>query len=322
MLTLAGLRISVVEGGAAIEEGADLCLRIHRVPDLPMEPGAGDPIAVVRGEQSPAGMLTCHAFGYGGRVHCRFLVGTRGDEVVCHATPHVTGRDILSLFGEPILRTVLTRRGLISFHAACLSRDNGAILIMGDKGRGKSTLSSALQRRGWQLLADDLTRVAQVAGAWHAFPGLRQTKLLPEAAAALGHAPGTLAGRWDDPGPDPAYAGGNKLLLDPSADLPPDLLSVPLTAAFVLGARHEDGGGPVHHVVPAFGAVRALILNATPDPLDTEGAPPREMQRAVGSLVRSIPVIELALPDRLSALPDSAAAVEAIAANRGSGVLS
>ena len=314
LMTLAGLRICLVEGDALVEEGVDLCFRVYRVADLPPEPGAGDTLAVVWGEASADGLRTHHVFGYGGRVRCRFSVEPEGANVICHVTPEVTERDLLSLFSEPILRTLLVRRGLVSFHAACLAKGDGAILIMGDKGRGKSTLSSALQSRGWQLLADDLTRVAEVAGVWHAFPGHRQTKLLPEAAAAMGHAPGTLPARWDDPGPDLIYAGGDKLILDPQVDLPPGLNSLPLKVAFLLGARHGGGGGLDHRTAAPIAAVRGLLQHATPDPLDPAGAPPAVVQKAIGGLVRRVPVIELALPDRLTALAEAAGAVEAVAA--------
>jgi hypothetical protein len=314
LLTLAGLRISVVEDDAPAGDGVDVCWRVHRVADLPAEPGAGETLALVRGEASPDGLLTHHVFGYGGRVRCRFTVGPDGADVACRATPQVTERDLLSLFGEPILRTVLVRRGLVSFHAACLAKGAGAILLMGNKGMGKSTLSAALQRRGWQLLADDLTRVAEVDGAWNAFPGLRQTKLMPEAAAALGHAPGTLASRWDDSGPDEVYAGGDKLILGPRADLPPELDSARLDAIFVLGPRRVGREGLDHRAAPPVEAVRALIEHATPDPLDPRRPPPAAVQQAIGGLVRRVPVVQLALADRLTALADAAEAVEALAA--------
>jgi len=313
LMTLAGLRICVVEGDAPVEDRADLCLRIHRVADLPPEPGAGDTVAVVRGEARADGLWILHVFGYGGRVRCRFAVAPGGANVICHATEEVTDRDVLSLFGEPILRTVLVRRGLVSFHAACLSRGDSAILLMGDKARGKSTLSSALQRRGWLLLADDLTRVAEVATVWQAFPGIRDTKLMPETAAALGHAPGSLPTRWDDPGPEAAFAGGDKLILGPRVALPPGLVSVPLKAVFVLQARHPEEG-LLHHRASPIVAVRALVEQATPDPCDPRLPPAPVVQQAIGSLVRRVPVIELSLPDRLADLAEAAEAVEAVAA--------
>jgi len=317
-LTLAGLRISRVEADAPVEDdGGDVCWRVHRVADLPPEPGAGETLAVVRGEASLRGLLTHHVFGYGGQVRCRFTVGPDGADVTCRTTPQVTERDLLSLFGEPILRTVLVRRGLVSFHAACLARGAGAILLMGHKGMGKSTLSGALQGRRWRLLADDLTRVAEVAGVWSAFAGLRQTKLMPEAAEALGHSPGALPARWDDPGPDEIYAGGDKLILGPPGDLPPRLDSARLDAIFVLGPRGAAAAGLEHRIAPAVAAVRALLEHATPDPLDPRGTPPPAVQQAIGGLVRRVPVVQLALPDRLTALADAAEAVEMVAARLG-----
>ena len=316
-LTLAGLRIARTDDGDRAGEAGDVRWRVERAARLAPEPGAGDTLALVRGEPGPGGLTTHHVFGYGGEVRCRFAVGADGSEVDCRAIPAVSERDLLSLFGEPILRTVLVRRGLVSFHAACLARSGKAVLVMGDKGRGKSTLSSALQRRGWQLLADDLTRVAEVAGAWSAYPGLRQTKLRPEAAAALGHEPAAMPARWDDPGPDEIYAGGDKLILDPAADLPPGLDCVPLGAIFALGPRRPDSEALGHRVASPIAAVRALLEHRTRDPLDPRAPPPAAAQQAIGGLVRRVPVVELALPDRLSALADAAGEVEAVAERLG-----
>ena len=316
-LTLAGLRISRVDDLAEAPDGGDLCWRVHRVASLGPYPGGGETLALVEGEAGPDGLTTHHIFGYGGQIRCRFAVSADGAEVTCRATSQVSERDLLSLFGEPILRTVLVRRGLVSFHAACLAREARAIMLMGNKGMGKSTLSSALQRRGWTLLADDLARVAEAAGAWSVFPGLRQTKLLPEAAAMLSHSPATLPARWDDPGPDEIFAGADKLILPP-ADLPPGLDAARLDAIFVLGPRRQGAERLDHRNAPPPAAVRALLDHSTPDPLDPRAAPPPSVQHAIGGLVRRVPVVELALPDRLAALAEAAAEVEALATSLGS----
>jgi hypothetical protein len=312
-LTLAGLRISRVDDDGPDPGDGDLCWRVHRVDSLPPEPGAGGTIALVQAKAGADGLLTHHIFGYDGQVRCRFAVSPDGRCVTCWVRPEVTERDLLSLFGEPIMRTVLVRRGLVSFHAAALAGSGGAVLLMGHKGKGKSSLSSALQQRGWQLLADDLSRVAEIAGAWCVFPGLRQTKLMPDTVWALGHSPQKLPARWDDPGPDEIYAGGDKLILGPSADLPPSLDSVRLCAIFILTPRLDGDGDLTHRAASPVGAVRALLDHATPDPLDPRAAPAVAVQHAVGGLARHVPVVELALPDRLAALADSAERIEALA---------
>lgn len=46
---------------------------------------------------------------------------------------------------------------LATFHASTICNDKEAIMIIGDSGNGKSTLSALLMAHGWDLLADDIT---------------------------------------------------------------------------------------------------------------------------------------------------------------------
>ena len=47
----------------------------------------------------------------------------------------------------------------LTFHAGAVARDGRAILVAGQSGRGKSTLTGALVRRGWSYLTDEVTVV-------------------------------------------------------------------------------------------------------------------------------------------------------------------
>ena len=58
MLILNGLRIATGDGKEAAEPAADLSWRTERVGSLPAEPGAGDPIAIVRGEGTGFGTMS------------------------------------------------------------------------------------------------------------------------------------------------------------------------------------------------------------------------------------------------------------------------
>jgi hypothetical protein len=314
-LNLAGLGIRTIDDGGdepAAGGAGDLVWRRHRVASLGGEAPAEGPFTLVRGQPGEGGTRTDFRFGRLGRLYCRFVVGAAGRSVESWAVPDVSDRDLLALFGEHILRTVLVRRGLVSFHAAALAGGDGAVLVMGDKGMGKSTLSSALQQRGWSCVADDLARVAEdEAGAWRTFAGLRDTKLLADSIAALGLAPAALPPRWDDSG----GGGGDKRLLAPVDGAAFDARALRLTGLLVLAPRARDALS--HRIVSPVEAVRALLAHATGDPLAPGAPPPPPVQRAIGALVRRLPVIELALPDRLEALGASAEAVEALVGRLG-----
>jgi len=311
VLILNGLRIATGD-----EPAADIIWRTHRVGSLPSEPGAGDPIAIVRGGPIGSGTATDHIFGYDGRVRCRFRIGPDGSAISCRAIPEVSDRDLFSLFAEPVMRTVLVRRGLLSFHAAALARNGRAILIMADKGAGKSTLSWALQRRGWQLLADDLARVDFVEGRWSVFPGHRQTKLTPEAVRAFGQAAEAMPVRFDDPGPAACAALFDKRVIDPTDSLASPSVAVPLATLFFLTPRNPSAASVRIERLPPSAAVRHMLDHATPDPLGTAPAVPPVLQRAVGGLATQVEAVELTLPDRFYLLAGSAAALDSFIAGR------
>ena len=310
MLTLNGLRIATGEG----EEAADVEWRTRRVDSLPAEPGAGDPIAIVRAAPTGSGVATDHIFGYDGRVRCRFRIGPDGSATSCRAIPEVSDRDLFSLFAEPVMRTILVRRGLLSFHAAALARDGRAILIMADKGAGKSTLSWVLQGQGWQLLADDLARVDSVEGRWSVFPGHRQTKLTPAAAQAFGHSTHSMPVRFDDPGPAAYAALFDKRVVEPAEALADPSIAMPLSTLCFLMARDPLAAGIRIEGLPPSAAVRHLLDHATPDPLGGAPAVPPALQRAVGGLAVGVRAVALTLPDRFDRLDSSAAALAPLAA--------
>jgi hypothetical protein len=320
VLILNGLRIARGDGDEAVEPAADIVWRTRRVDSLPAEPGAGDPIAIVRGERIGSGTATDHIFGYDGRVRCRFRVGPDGSAIGCRAIAQVSDRDIFSLFAEPVMRTILVRRGLLSFHSAALARDGRAILIMADKGAGKSTLSWALQSQGWELLADDLARVDLVDARWSVFPGHRQTKLTPAAARAFGHEAEAMPVRFDDPGPAATAALFDKRVIE-TAQIPGDAgAAVPLAALVFLTARDPSAAAARIERLPPSAAVRSMLEHATPDPLRSAEAVPPDLQRAVGGLATRVEAVALTLPDRFDLLPGCAAALEPLAAARKAGV--
>ena len=252
-----------------------------RVDSLPAEPEAGDPIAIVRGERTGSGIATDHIFGYDGRVRCRFRIAPDGSAIECRAIPEVSDRDLFSLFAEPVMRTILVRRGLLSFHAAALARNGRAILIMADKGAGKSTLSWALQRQGWQLLADDLARVDSVDGRWSVFSGHRQTKLTPAAARAFGHDAEAMPVRFDDPGPAASAALFDKRVIDSAEALGDPSARGPARRALL---SHRPGSIRRRDPCRAAGAVRRrpAICSIMPRPIRLGSAPAVPPDAAAG----------------------------------------
>ncbi len=71
--------------------------------------------------------------------------------------------------------------GVVPMHAACVDWRGKGLMIAGASGAGKSTLAVALSRRGFSLVSDDWTYVAQEGGKLTAYGISAPVKLLADA---------------------------------------------------------------------------------------------------------------------------------------------
>jgi HPr Serine kinase C-terminal domain len=74
-----------------------------------------------------------------------------------------------------------TTVGVVPLHCACLERNGNGILIAGDSGVGKSTLTAALTQRGHALISDDWTYFSKGQSTLVAHGLCSPIKLLPDA---------------------------------------------------------------------------------------------------------------------------------------------
>jgi hypothetical protein len=100
----------------------------------------------------------------------------------------VTYKDVSALLRAIEMHAALALLDLqdqvLTVHAGLLARDNHGVLVVGPSQSGKSTLSCALWRAGWQLLADDVAIVD--CEKQHATPLLRRVSLRDPSRELLG----------------------------------------------------------------------------------------------------------------------------------------
>ena len=106
----------------------------------------------------------------------------------------------LFLLGS-VFGVLCNQRGVLPLHASSVEVDGGAIAFASASGGGKSTLAAAFHRRGFKLLADDVTPVAFQDGSVRFLPGLRRIRLWPDSVRAFG---------WDRGGLERCRAGIEK----------------------------------------------------------------------------------------------------------------
>ena len=116
----------------------------------------------------------------------RYLV-VDGREIVVQPEPAAIDGDLRALLLCSPMGGLLHQHGLLPLHASAIATSRGAVVFMGNSGRGKSTLAAHFAKRGFRVLADDIAVIRfDDAGRPLAEPGLPQFKLWPNSVAELG----------------------------------------------------------------------------------------------------------------------------------------
>lgn len=81
---------------------------------------------------------------------------------------------------------IMLQRDMVAIHGGTVVVDNNAVLFTGDRGAGKSTITSALRSNGYKFIADDVasTYINKKPFVVHGFP---YQKLCEDAVVKLGY---------------------------------------------------------------------------------------------------------------------------------------
>lgn len=166
--------------------------------------------------------------------------------IVLHTARDAEASHVRHLVSGIGLGLVLHQRGVFALHASAVAIDGGAVVFVGPKGAGKSTLAAALAARGHALLSDDVAAIDLSDDAW---PMVRQgptnLNLWPDSAVATGHEPADLPRIWSKSSKRTGWLAAGR-----QAD-------VPLRAVFVLTTI--DGLPRVGERLPTLDAFSQLV---------------------------------------------------------------
>ncbi len=222
-----------------------------------------------------------------------FLV-LEGREIIADPVPGVEDRVLRLFILGPALGVLLHQRGLLVLHASAVELNGGAVAFLGGAGWGKSTLAAALYARGHGVMSDDVTAVELDGPRPTALPGFPQLKLWPEAAAALGVSPATLAR---------LHPQLEKRAYDASRGFPEAPL--PLSRIYVLAEGMSQEVEPIRPQEALLELVRhsygIRMLQAVR---------PSSHFRQCAALASTVPVCRLKVRCSLASLPDLARFVE------------
>lgn len=83
---------------------------------------------------------------------------------------------------------LLIQRNIIAIHGGTVVVNEQAIVITGEQGTGKSTLTSALREKGYFFMADDVSVIGKIKDTKHVIhPGYPQQKLCRDAMEKMGY---------------------------------------------------------------------------------------------------------------------------------------
>ena len=115
-----------------------------------------------------------------------FLVSADGKEIDCTSYPGSSLQTVRHFFLSHVMPHVLSHRGRLVLHASAVVVEQGALVFLGESGRGKSTLAASFGVQGGALLlADDCLLVKEEQGQLFGTPSYPELRLWPEMTSGL-----------------------------------------------------------------------------------------------------------------------------------------
>jgi hypothetical protein len=220
----------------------------------------------------------------------RYLV-VDGREIVIERCAGSADEDVRIFLLGSALAALLHQRRILALHASAVRAEHGAVLFMGQSGSGKSTLLASLVRRGFPMLADDVSAVTlDEEGRPIAQPGFPTTRLWADAAEHLRHPVENL--RRVRASLEKYHLPIDRFCAEPA----------PLRAAYVLTShnQHDIRFEPVAGVARFSLWTRYTYRSKFLHGLDLR----RTHFDTVGALAARVPMTLIARPDRLFLLDE------------------
>lgn len=215
-------------------------------------------------------------------------IGSKTVAIRCRRT--LSTDTIRHLLYDQIVPRIVAHQGDLVLHAGAVASPQGALIVVGLSGTGKSTLTASMHQLGFPLLGDDavvLQAGDEGVDCQAIYPSLR---LFPDSLSAV----------WGQP-PLAKVADYSEKL---SVHGPPlaATQSCPVAVGGIFFLDAPDGAGVLIHRVEAPQACMALIGHSFwLDPVDPQQASRRMAQAAL--VADRVPVFRLHYPRDFGSLP-------------------
>lgn len=159
------------------EQKADVVIRYGEMPDF---------IKKKREENYWRGTVLRQLKWFGFTKEGNFLM-ENGNSITVELDSSADEKHTRSILLGACLGSILYQRQMLAFHGAAVVHNDEVIILCGDSGSGKSTISSELRGRGCLFMADDTVVITNEEGLIYANPAYPQQKLCSDAAIKQGY---------------------------------------------------------------------------------------------------------------------------------------
>ena len=199
------------------------------------------------------------------------------------AAPHLLPDTLQHLLVDQVLPRVIAHEHRLVLHAGAVQRSGGAIIFIGESGRGKSTLSASLQGQGWTLLGDDALIISGKDDVFLGEATYKSLRLLPDSIAALYATEPKLK-------PVAHYTRKQRVALPFS----PSIGVSPIQAIFILTDEPQGATITVERMSAAKTCMALITNSFALDPTDTARA--KQKLSIASDMAMHVPAFELSYP--------------------------
>lgn len=216
--------------------------------------------------------------------------------IVSRARREVPQVTVDHFLADQVFPRLLAHIGELVVHAGAVRVDDGALMLVGHSGSGKSTAVASFDQAGLALIGDDAMVITSAncrSQIRSVYPSLR---LMPDSIAAL--MPGT------------ATAGlvahySTKERIDVAGNRPASEVALPILAIFAIGEATEQVA--IRSISAARGCMALVENSFSLDPSDVSEAAKR--LDAASAVARNVPMFQITYPRDYARLPEVRAAI-------------
>ena len=145
------------------------------IPFLTMPESTGTPDITIKYGTVPHGIIDAKIKGIryqAGPEELFFKVDNvasfyvaKGSEIIIERHPEAIDQEVLLFLMGSAMGALLHQRNILPLHGSAIDIGGKGIIFAGPSGVGKSTIAAGFQKKGYQLLADDVCAVTALNGA-------------------------------------------------------------------------------------------------------------------------------------------------------------